>query len=126
MLKITEVLRDSVQGYFTTTDDDLKLRHFNKLVDICTSNAVGMFIPTRTVGIGLRGEKRVKDNLIHDLAEVFVLEYLLKHRDSGRFDFMPHAFKQHVMNKIRDISRSHEEDFVEMLPEEYQEDPLEG
>jgi hypothetical protein len=134
MIKLTEVFRESVIGYLTTKHD-LQLEHFNKLVDICTSNTTHLWLPARTVGIGIKGEKSVKDTPIRDLAEEFVLECLLawakktpntikKAAQKGTFDFIPNTFKQRVINKIRDVVRSHEEDFVEMLPEDYQDDEI--
>ena len=126
---ITAALRESVVGYFLAANEDDKLRHFNKLVTICTSNTVKLFIPCRTVGIGKRviddGEKAVKDNLIKDLAEEFVLETLfdwlgrteevVQACEDGKFDYMGHTFRQRVLNKIRDVSRSKEEQHVESL-----------
>ena len=137
MPKLREVLRDSVYGYLIDADDDHKLLYFNKLVAICTSNATRLFIPSRTVGFGLYKEKTLKDHLVKDLAEEFVLERLggwlaesvvnVKTAiDSGKFDYLPHRFKQRVLNKIRDINRSHEEDWVETLSEEDGGDPYES
>jgi len=137
MPSIREVLRDSVYGYLIDPDEDHKLCHFNKLVVLCTSNAIRLFIPSRTVGFGIYKEKTIKDSLIKDLAEEFVLEQLGRWReknvsnietaiDSGEFDYLPHRFKQRVLNKIRDIKRSHEEDWVETLSEEDGGDPYES
>jgi hypothetical protein len=135
-MKLTEIFRECVVGYLTT-DRELQLRHFNKLVDICTANTTHLFVPARTVGIGIKGKKSVKDTPIRDLAEEFVLQCLLKwtakspnaikkSAQKGVFDFIPNAFKQRVINRIRDVVRSHEEDFVEMLPEDYQDDEVDG
>lgn len=127
--QITDTLRDAILGYLTTNDDDYKLLCFNKLVNICTSNSIGLSLPSRTVGFGIRGEKTLRDSPINDFAQEFVLGVLcpwlsLPLQDikialeAGRFDFMPNRFKSRVINKIRDIRRSHEEDWVEILPEE--------
>jgi hypothetical protein len=134
MHRITGVLRDSVFGYLTDQTPDNKVLYFNKLVAICTSNTIGLSIPCRTVGFGLREEKIIRDSPIKDLAEEFVLEHLNCWLDQsvkgikiainlGRFDFMPNRFKSRVLNKIRDIKRSHEEDCIEMLPEDDPNDP---
>jgi len=133
-MNLTRVFRQSVLGYFQAEDDRVKLLHFNKLVDICTTNTTKLFIPTRTKGIGLKGGKVVGDHPIKDLAEEFVAQLLFdwqgkdipKAVDSGQFDYVRNRFKQRVLNKIRDVRRSREEEWVEMLPEEPQEDPYDG
>ncbi len=135
--QITDTLRDAILGYLTTDDDDYKLLCFNKLVTICTSNSIGLTLPSRTVGFGLRAEKTLRDSPINDFAQEFVLGVLRPWLgsplavievavESRKFDFMPHRFKSRVMNKIRDIKRSHEEDWVEPLPDEGGEDLYDG
>lgn len=127
------MLRDSVIGYLISDSDQDKLLYFNKLVSVCTSNTTKLFIPSRTKGLGMKGEKVCKDNLVKDLAEEFVADFFFewsahtlqdtkKACELGEFDFLPRRFKQRVLNRIRDIKRSREEDWVEMLPEEEVED----
>lgn len=131
MRKITHTLRASVLGYFESGNDDDKLLYFNKIVSICTTNTVRLFIGTRTLGIGRVRGKAVKDNPIKDLAEEFVLEQLFEWRshsvadvrkacDSGTFDYLGNAFKHRVMNKIRDVKRSREEEWVSQLPDDHE------
>lgn len=125
---ITRVLRDSIFEYFNQPDDRDKLLYFNKIVDICTSNTTKLMIPARNKGVGSCFERPIKDNPIRDFAEEYVAEFLYRLRtvlldtvrygcESGLFDFQPRRFKQRVINRIRDIKRSHEEDLIEDLPE---------
>ena len=132
-MNLTKVFRMSVLGYFQTDDDRVKLLHFNKLVNICTTNTTKLFIPSRTKGIGKQGPKIIGDHLVKDLAEEFIAQLLFDWQgkdvqtavESGEFDFSRHRFKQRVLNKIRDIKRSREEEWIEMLPEDDPEDPYE-
>ena len=130
--KLTINFRAAVVGYLTSNSSDAKLVYFNKLVEICTSNATRLFIPTRTVGFGKKGKKIVKDNLVKDLAEEFVLEQIVLYADkpsdavglaeSGEFDYWGRTFKQRVLNKIRDVHRSSEEMWVDELPADENKD----
>ena len=126
MTTLTTNFRQSVLGYFLTSNTDVKLLHFNKLVSICTTNTAKLFIPTRTKGIGFQGKRAVKDRPIKDLAEEYVAQMLfdLTGKDveelvqSGRFDYSGHRFKQRVINEILRINRSREEEWIEELPSE--------
>ena len=122
--RLTLVFRRAVYSYLTEIDEDIKLQAFNTLVTLCMTNIKkAMFVPSRSVGIGIKNGRHVKDNLIKDLAEEFILDTLSPYYskgvmeiesccDRGTFDFMGNRFKARFIDRIRKITASHEEDIV--------------